>query len=131
MILDEKFETPKESVPDDETTSNETKDEIVPNCPVETELRRQGITMNDLTTDNPRLSLDWQSFQGVTQCSCAAAIEYLTRKVRFPLLLFSACWLIYSITADTVTTKHCSPFLIVIQAASRSGENEYPGNEVV
>lgn len=49
-------------------------------CAIEKELRRQGITMNDLTNDNPRLSLDWQSFRGVTQCSCATPLDPLTRK---------------------------------------------------
>lgn len=49
---------------------------------IEKELRRQGITMNDLAYDSPRLSLDWQPFRGVTQCSCATPIDFLTRKVR-------------------------------------------------
>ena len=50
------------------------------NCPVEKELRRQGITLKALVTDNPRLSLDWQPFRAVTQCSCASPINSLTRK---------------------------------------------------
>ena len=53
------------------------------NCPVEKELRRQGITLKALVTDNPRLSLDWQPFRAVTQCSCASPINSLTRKVSF------------------------------------------------
>jgi hypothetical protein len=60
------------------TTENENS-----NCLVEKEFRRQGITVNELVTDNPRLSLDWQPFRGVTQCSCASPIDSLTRKVSF------------------------------------------------
>lgn len=60
------------------TTDNEN-----PSCEVEKELRRQGITLSELVSDNPRLSLDWQPFRGVTQCSCASPIDSLTRKVSF------------------------------------------------
>lgn len=52
-----------------------------PSCIVEKELRRQGITLNELVSDNPRLSLDWQPFRWVTQCTCASPIDALTRKV--------------------------------------------------
>lgn len=57
------------------------KDIENPSCIVEKELRRQGITLNELVSDNPRLSLDWQPFRWVTQCSCASPIDALTRKV--------------------------------------------------
>lgn len=69
-----------------ENNSKVQNTDIEPNgkfeCMIEKELRRQGITMNDLTYDNPRLSLDWQTFRGFTQCLCAAPIDSLTRKVR-------------------------------------------------
>lgn len=57
------------------------KDSENPSCIVEKELRRQGITLNELVSDNPRLSLDWQPFRWVTQCTCASPIDALTRKV--------------------------------------------------
>ena len=53
---------------------------------VEKELRRQGITLNELVSDNPRLSLDWQPFRGITQCKCASPIDSLTRKVSLKLV---------------------------------------------
>lgn len=58
-----------------------------PSCEVEKELRRQGITLNELVSDNPRLSLDWQPFRGVTQCICASPIGSLTRKVSIDLVI--------------------------------------------
>jgi hypothetical protein len=60
-----------------------TTENVNTNCPVEKELRRQGITLKELVSDNPRLSLDWQPFRAVTQCSCASPIDSLTRKVSF------------------------------------------------
>ncbi|XP_028412790.1 myotubularin-related protein 8-like [Dendronephthya gigantea] len=63
----------------EESTSTSTENKCLSSI-VQKELRRQGISLNDLVSDNPRLSLDWRSFRGVTQCSCASPIDTLTRK---------------------------------------------------
>lgn len=78
---------PKEYV--DEITTPKATDEN-PGCEVEKELRRQGITLKELVSDNPRLSLDWQPFRGVTQCTCASPIGSLTRKVSVDLIKFNS-----------------------------------------
>ena len=92
IILDEESDNvlkingpePNECVSDGEITTKSTDEN--PSCEVEKELRRQGITLNELVSDNPRLSLDWQPFRGVTQCTCASPIGSLTRKVSVNLI---------------------------------------------
>lgn len=78
----DEVEDSKDTKNDNEISTTSAENES-PSSIVEKELRRQGISLNDLVSDNPRLSLDWRPFRGVTQCTCASPIDTLTRKVSF------------------------------------------------
>lgn len=49
---------------------------------LKTDLKRQGMSLNDLLTDVPSIAVQWKSVRDVSQCSsCAAPIAFLSRKV--------------------------------------------------
>lgn len=95
-------------------------DKITKHDTIETELRRQNLTLNELVSDNPRLSLDWQSFRKVVQCSCASPINSLTRKVSLVIIaceeyfyMNSVVSYLFSITVGTVVLFFVVNVLII------------------
>ena len=57
---------------------------------LKTDLKRQGMTLNDLLTDVPSIAVQWKSVRDVIQCSsCASPIAFLSRKVCEIQVLFN------------------------------------------